>query len=125
MRIAIGVDGSTGAFDTVRVVARRPWPPQTEARLVVVDDPLLPTTIGRFLPPITRWVEEGNKQERAWAEEILQGASAILKNTELVTSTRVVEGDPKRGAHRGGTGMGSRYDLCWLYRFSATDFNDS
>ncbi|MEJ7615897.1 MAG: universal stress protein [Pyrinomonadaceae bacterium] len=96
VRIVIGADGSAGAYDAVRAVARRPWPPQTEARIMVVDDPLLPTAIDRFIPPITRWIEEGRREERAWAEEILQNAAAILKNTEIATSTRVVEGDPKR-----------------------------
>lgn len=96
VRIAIGVDGSAGAYNAVRAVARRPWPPHTEVRLIAVDDPLLPMAIGRFMPPITRWIEEGQREERVWAEEILSNAAAILKNTEIALSTRVVEGDPKR-----------------------------
>ncbi|HEX6625673.1 MAG TPA: universal stress protein [Pyrinomonadaceae bacterium] len=96
VRVVVGVDGSPGSEAAVREVAARCWPPGGEARVVVVDDPLVPSPFGQLIPPVTRWVEESNREERAWVQEMADEATSRLRRAELVVSSSVVVGDPKR-----------------------------
>lgn len=96
VRIVLGVDGSPGAEIAVRAAATRAWPAGSEARVVVVDDPILPNTLGNVVPPLKEWIEEGNEGERAWARRVADGAAHELRGTGLTVSSVVKEGDPKR-----------------------------
>jgi nucleotide-binding universal stress UspA family protein len=95
-RILVGVDGSDEASLAVREAARRFWPPRSEARVVVVDDPLEASPVGRIIPPVANWVEETNREERAWARELAERAAAELRDAGLSVTPAVVEGNPKR-----------------------------
>lgn len=95
LRILVGVDGSPAAEMAVREVASRVWPVNSEARVVVVDDPLTSTLIGHIIPPVKRVVEEMNQEERAWREKIVNDAVKVLRAAELKVSAIVDEGDPK------------------------------
>jgi nucleotide-binding universal stress UspA family protein len=131
VRILIGVDGSPGAEQAVRAVAAREWPAGSEARVVVVDDPLTPTTIGEFIPPVRKWVEESNATDRAWVQKMADAAVGELRATGLSVSAVVKEGDPKRvlvaaaeewGADSifvGSTGFGNRFERFLLGSVSA------
>jgi nucleotide-binding universal stress UspA family protein len=90
------VDGSPGSEAAVEAVAERVWPPGSEARVIVVDDPLVPSPFGHLIPPVMRWVEESNREERAWVQQMADEASKRLRRAELTVSSSVVEGDPKR-----------------------------
>ena len=96
VRILLGVDGSHGAEAAVRAACARTWTAGSEARVVVVDDPLTPTPIGYLMPPVKRWVEESNAAERAWVEKIADHAAGELREAGLKVSAVVIEGDPKR-----------------------------
>jgi nucleotide-binding universal stress UspA family protein len=96
VRVVVGVDGSPGSEAAVREVAARCWPPGSEARVVVVDDPLVPSPFGQLIPPVTRWVEESNREERAWVQKMADETAKRLRRAELMVSSSVVEGDPKR-----------------------------
>jgi len=96
VRIVIGVDGSPGAEAAARAVAARPWPSGSEARVIIVDDPLMPTAIGHIIPPVARWVEESNKADRAWVQKIIAPAIEQLRANKLIVSIDIKEGDPKR-----------------------------
>jgi nucleotide-binding universal stress UspA family protein len=132
VRIIIGVDGSPGCEAAVRQVARRLWPHGSEARVVVVvEDPLVPTAIGRLVPPVTKWVEESNRVDRAWVRRIADKAVETLRSGELNASPVIREGDPKRvlieeaetwGADCifvGSTGFGNRFERFLLGSISA------
>lgn len=131
VRIIIGVDGSHGSEAAVREVAERRWPPGSEARVIVVDDPLLPSPVGQLIPPVTRWVEESNREERAWVQKMADETVKRLRRAELIASSSVVEGDPKRvlveEAERwgadcifvGSTGFGNRLERFLLGSVSA------
>lgn len=95
VRILIGVDGSPEAETAVREVASRAWPLGSEARVVVVDDPLTPTMIGHLIPPVKRAVEESNREELEWVEGVIEKASRELKAAELKVTSSVLEGNPK------------------------------
>lgn len=130
-RIVIGVDGSEAADEAVRVVASRSWPEGSEARLVVVDDPLTPTLIGRVIPAVARWVEDSNREEREWVQSVIEKATGALSTSGLKVSSAVKEGDPKKliietaeewGADSifvGSTGFGNRFERFLLGSVSA------
>jgi nucleotide-binding universal stress UspA family protein len=96
VRIVLGVDGSPDAEIAVRAVSTRTWPAGSEVRVVVVDDPVLPTSLGDVVPPLKEWIDEGNEGQRAWAQRVVDGAAHKLRGTELTVSSVVKEGDPKR-----------------------------
>lgn len=94
IRIVLGIDGSPGSEAAAREVAARPWPPHSEVRLIVVEDPLVPPVFG-LIPGIKQPVEE-NKSDRAWVKRILEAGAAILGSSELKVTTLIKAGDPKR-----------------------------
>jgi nucleotide-binding universal stress UspA family protein len=95
VRLLIGVDGSAGAAAAVRSLGERYWPKGTEARVVIVDESLTPTTIGQLLPPVRKWVQEVNREDRNWMAQIIEIAAEKLKEAGLIVSSEIREGDPK------------------------------
>lgn len=96
VRIIIGFDGSPGAHSAVEAVAARNWREESEIRLVTVVDPIVPTSIGRFIPPVITWVEEERKTERRWIEKIAESALAKLTKAGFKTELVVKDGNPKQ-----------------------------
>ncbi len=96
VRIIVGVDGSPGSEEAVRAVAARTWPPNSEVKLIVVDDPMVPTMVGRLIPPLVETIEESNAEDRAWAEKMLVRSAAMLSCTEVKVTTEIKWGDPKK-----------------------------
>ncbi|HYE65539.1 MAG TPA: universal stress protein [Pyrinomonadaceae bacterium] len=96
VRIIIGVDGSHGSEAAVREVASRVWPMDSEVRVIIVEDPLTPTIVGRLMPPVAKWIEESNREDRAWVHRIAENALNVLRAVRLNASFSIVEGDPKR-----------------------------
>jgi nucleotide-binding universal stress UspA family protein len=130
-RIVIAVDGSTAAEAAVREVAARTWPLKSEARVIVVDEPLVPTLMGRIITPVTRWVEESNEADRQWVKKMADAAAKQLHAAELNVSVSIKEGNPKRvlveeaenwGADcifLGSTGFSNRFERFMLGSVSA------
>jgi nucleotide-binding universal stress UspA family protein len=95
-RIVIGFDSSRGAKAAVDNVSARNWPADTEVRLVSVTDPVRPTAIGRFVPPIASAVEEVNEGERDWLEQLAGSAIEKLTAAGLSATLHILPGNPKR-----------------------------
>jgi nucleotide-binding universal stress UspA family protein len=95
-RLVVGVDGSEGATTAVRAVAERAWPEGAEARVVIVDDPVEASPVGRLIPPVAHWVEETNREERDWVRRVADEAATELRAAGLKAEGVVREGDPKR-----------------------------
>lgn len=95
-RIIIGFDGSPGADAAVEAVASRKWREQSEVILIAVSDPITPSAIGRFVPPIVGWVEEANEGEREWLKSLAEDSLQKLQAVGLKTTFSIEAGNPKQ-----------------------------
>ncbi len=95
VRIIVGIDGSPGSEEAVSAVAARTWPPNSEVKLIVVDDPLIPAYVGDLIPPLAKTIEEDNKEELAWAEKIAAQSAAVLQGAEIKVTRVRRHADPK------------------------------
>ena len=95
-RIIVGVDGSPGSEAAVRAVAVRRWPLNSEARVIVVQDPVVPTVSDQIIPPVVTWTTKVNESEAGWLQKIAGGAAERLTSNGLVVSSTIMSGDPKR-----------------------------
>jgi nucleotide-binding universal stress UspA family protein len=130
-RILIGIDGSASADAAVHAVAARSWLNGSEARVVMIDEPLTPTLVGKLIPKITKLVDEVNKDEQKWARDVVEKAAALLREAGLTVSTLLRNGDPKRELVRlaeewsatsiflGSTGFHNRFERFLLGSVSA------
>lgn len=131
VRIIVGIDGSAGSEEAVRAVAARTWPPKSEVKLMVVDDPFVPPIVGDIIPPLAKAVEESNAEDRAWAEKTLTQTAALLRGADIKVIRVVRHGDPKHelpkaaedwGAdciYVGSTGFSNRFERFVLGSVSA------
>ncbi len=96
VRLVVGLDGSPGSHGAIRAIAERSWLPGSEARVIVADDPRIPTFIGNLIPPVAAAIEESNLDDQRWIEGALSSSVSILNNAGMTVSTEIREGDPKR-----------------------------
>ena len=95
VRIVVGTDGSPASDEALRAVAARRWPPQSEVKVIMVDDPLTPEFLGKVIPPLGRILEEDRKEERAWVQKISKQSLELLRGSEIKVTCVLREGDPK------------------------------
>lgn len=96
VRIVIGFDGTRGASAAVDAVASRSWPGGSEVRLVAATDPISPSAIGRFVPPINDAVEDINDTEHQWLLSIGKPAIEKLEQRGLHVTMQIIPGHAKR-----------------------------
>ena len=96
VRIIVGTDGSPASEEALRAVAARQWPPRSEVKVVMVDDPLAPEFLGKLIPPLGDVLEEDRQEERAWVEKISKQSLEIFHGTGIKVTYAVREGDPKQ-----------------------------
>ena len=94
-RIVIGFDGSKGSVAAVEAVAARNWAAKTDVRLITASEPVVPSAIGRFVPPISKLVDEVNVSERQWLESLSEEALARLEAAGLKADLHIRPGSPK------------------------------
>lgn len=131
VRVIIGVDGSPGSKVAVHAVAERTWPPRSEVKLIVVDDPLIPTYVGDLIPPLAKTIEEDLKEDRAWAERIAAQSAEVFQSAEIKVTSELRSGDPKHELPKaaeewgadcifvGSTGFSNRFERFVLGSVSA------
>ena len=96
VRIIVGIDGSAGAEAAVRAVAARNWPAQSEAKVVVVDDPIEPTMVGAMIPGVPQSLADGNLEYRKRITVMVEDAAKRVNSENLKATGIVEEGNPKR-----------------------------
>ena len=93
VRLLVGVDGSAGSDAAVKEVATRDWPVSTEVRVVLFDDPFVPSFVSDLIPGLTPTDE--HEKEQSWANKVLQDSLNALSGSNLSVTTELREGDPK------------------------------
>jgi nucleotide-binding universal stress UspA family protein len=99
MKILLAIDGSTFSDAAVQEVASRPWPSQSEVKIIsVVEPPLLPT-VETWVPP-DNYIEELELAGENQAKSIIGKAADLINKSQgdnLRVSTDIVKGHPKHG----------------------------
>ena len=96
MRILLAIDGSSFSDAAVQEVATRPWPAESEVRIIsVVEPPLLPT-VESWVPP-DNYIEALEKAGEDQARAVVSKAADRITNDqrELRITTEIVKGHPK------------------------------
>lgn len=96
VRLIVGIDGSRTAKHAVDQVGSRNWPEKSEARVVIVDQPLEPTVVGELIPSIRRSVDECNQEESEHSRGLAIAAAKELRSKGLSAVGVVKVGDPKQ-----------------------------
>jgi nucleotide-binding universal stress UspA family protein len=97
MKILLAIDGSTFSDAAVDEIARRPWPPQTEVRVIsVVEPPLLPT-VETWVPP-ENYIEALEKASEDAAQSVIKKAADRITGKQhngFSVTTKLIRGYPK------------------------------
>lgn len=94
MKVLIAIDGSPFSQATLESVASRPWPANTEFKVLhVVEPPSL--LMGREMGAYDPEFEAVWKALREQAKEIVGKGAAKLRAAKLNASEQLIEGDPK------------------------------
>lgn len=96
VRILVGTDGSPQSEEGLRAVAGRHWPPQSEVKVVLVDDPLAPEFLGKLVPALGKVLEEDRQEELAWVAKVSKESVEILRAAGVKVTCVVRQGDPKQ-----------------------------
>ena len=96
VRVIIGFDGLQGAKKAIEAVAMRHWRKGSEFRLISVTDPITPSTIGRFIPPVTNLVDEINQSECSWIEKLAEPCLQNLRDLGFEATLQIHSGNPKQ-----------------------------
>lgn len=96
VRVMVGIDGSSNAHAALNEISKRNWPPGSEFRTVVVNQPLEPSLVGQFVPFVKKSVQECVAEDKKNALRLSEGAAKRLKAKGLRVDPLVVEGEPKQ-----------------------------
>lgn len=99
MKILLAVDGSACSGRAVAEVARRPWPGDSQVRVVCVVEPPAPLVAEPYMG-VTGYFEEAERLQRKDAAAVVARAAEQLAAGEgsgrLGVSTEVLTGSPRR-----------------------------
>jgi nucleotide-binding universal stress UspA family protein len=94
-RIIVGFDGSKGSIASIDQVCNRSWPVGSEIRLVAATEPVTPSLISRFVPPVTRMIEDVNVSNEHWIADMAGKEIAKLRRAGLEAHLHLHPGNPK------------------------------
>ena len=99
MKILLAVDGSPCSETAVAEVARRPWPEDSQIRVVSVVEPPGALTAEPYMG-VAGYFEEVERLKRQQAEEVLARVSGVLNagagTARMGVATEALNGSPKR-----------------------------
>lgn len=97
MKILLAIDGSPFSDAAVEEVARKPWPADTEVKIIsVAESPLMPA-VETWAPPVN-YYEAIDKAAEDQAREIVKKAADKIwaeQGAKLLVTTEVLRGQPK------------------------------
>jgi nucleotide-binding universal stress UspA family protein len=97
MKILLAIDGSACSEAAVEEIARRPWPADSQVRIISVVEPPAPLAAEPYMPPPTDYFAEVEKAARNSAQEVVARAESKLREgCKLLISTEVLRGSPRR-----------------------------
>jgi nucleotide-binding universal stress UspA family protein len=96
VRLLLALDGSRSSEKALAQIAARNWPPKSEVRVVMVDQPLELTYVGGVAPPLRESVSSFNKKEHKRSQRVVDAAAEKLKAAGLRAVANVIDGDPKK-----------------------------
>ena len=99
MKILLAIDGSPCSETAVAEVARRPWPEDSQLRVVSVVEPPGALTAEPYMG-VGGYFEEVERLKRQQADEILERAAVALREgagtAQMGIATEALTGSPKR-----------------------------
>jgi nucleotide-binding universal stress UspA family protein len=97
MRILIATDGSPCSEAAVKELCSRPWPPDTEVKVVSVAHTPFPLVYDPFLVVAASYVESMEEERKRAAERVARAARHIRENApDLRVTAEALEGSPKK-----------------------------
>lgn len=93
VRILVAVDGSLNSEAAVKAVASRHWMPNTEIRLIAVDDPFTRPEAGYINWDLEKDKPEDNEKAREWISRVIDAPAHILETAGLKVSHNIRWGD--------------------------------
>ena len=97
MKILLAIDGSTFSDAAVKEVAQKPWPVDSEVKIISVVEPPLMPTVETWVPP-DNYIEALEAAGEDQARAILSKAAARVQQGQgdhLRVATEIVKGHPK------------------------------
>jgi hypothetical protein len=122
MKILLAIDGSTFSDAAVNEVAKKPWPADSEVKIIsVVEPPLLPT-VETWVPP-DNYIEALEAAGEDQARSIVSKAADRVREGQVTTFVCLLRlsGSSEARDHRGSGLVGGRSDLDGLARLSWLD----
>jgi nucleotide-binding universal stress UspA family protein len=98
IKILLATDGSECSAKAVAAIASRPWPAESEIRILSVVQLLtadVPSLVSTIRVPVPSVVDEVTKMARARAEEAIADARKVLSATGLAISDATPIGEPR------------------------------
>jgi len=99
MKILLAVDGSVYSDAAVEEVAKRPWPSQSELKVITAAERPLMGGMEPWAAPLPEYFEQLEKSVREAAEAVIEVALLKLKTTDnktLKIAGKTIQGSPKQ-----------------------------
>ena len=96
MKILLATDGSPCSDAAVDEIARRPWPADSQVRVISVVELPAPIAAEPYLLPDNFFVEVEKAARNSAQEVITRAESKLSESGNLLVSTEVLMGSPKR-----------------------------
>ena len=110
MKILLAIDGSPCSDAAVAEVARRPWPDDSQARVISVVEPPGALTAEPYMG-VGGYFEEVERLKRQQAEEVVANAAEVLRGgpgtAAMGVATDILTGSPKRTIVEEAEGLGT------------------